>query len=304
LDEGFKLPKIERKIYIGGSIMSEIDFKKLQDKFSPEDITWKPQISRYSSNGKPYCMMVPFLKRKPLLDRLDEICGPENWKYSSREVKDGFLGAIAIRIKDEWVEKWDGAQASGTDAIKTGLTDAFKRSAVHWNVCNCRALYSIGEMFATQAQQNDVNNQGFKAISVTCKKDKNDRGQRFFFLPPLLPANLFKDKKPKNTSGKTPGNSPVKTQEESNSKPSSKPSVSLNEKIKQEYSRLLQLVNLTDSKKKNQYIAETRDAMMMKIQSDKKSVDHLKNDEKQQYLDTLITHVNSIEEAKSLKKTG
>jgi hypothetical protein len=158
----------------------------------------------------------------------------------------------------------------------------------------------MGEMFGAVAQKNDTNQQGFKAIPVKCKKDKQDHGKTFFFLPPLIPEKFLKETKPQNTGTKTKSQP---TKKKTGSSPQIK-EPSLNDKIKAEYSRLLGIVEVIGKEEKNKYIAETRDVIMMKIGSDKKSVDHLKNDEKESYLDTLINYVNSIEEAKSFKKTG
>ena len=42
--------------------------------------------------------------------------------------------AISIRINNEWVTKWDGAQETAVEPIKGGFSDAMKRAAVQWGI--------------------------------------------------------------------------------------------------------------------------------------------------------------------------
>lgn len=130
-----------------------MDFRKiisgLKEPFAAEDIEWKTQ---YSNNDKTKGFAVPYVRAKAIQDRLDSIIGPENWRNEYilwREEKtkpsgdkqtvvhkESQLCGIGIyhEGRNEWVTKYDGAENTDIEAIKGGLTDAFKRAAVLWGI--------------------------------------------------------------------------------------------------------------------------------------------------------------------------
>ncbi len=76
------------------------------------------------------------------MDRLDEVIGPENWRDEYKSGPDGgVICGLSLRIGDEWIEKWDGADIPDFEAIKGGLSDAFKRVGVKWGIG--RYLYRL-----------------------------------------------------------------------------------------------------------------------------------------------------------------
>ena len=58
----------------------------------------------------------------------------------------GFMFGISIKIKDEWITKWDGAHCTEVEAIKGGISGAWKRAAVPWGIG--RYLYSLEKQWA------------------------------------------------------------------------------------------------------------------------------------------------------------
>lgn len=119
------------------------DLDRLGDYFDADSVEWRLQ------NGKPgnqRGLAVPYVTNRAIMDRLDTVAGPLNWKNEFRpwhRFKDkdnvevvGQLCGIYIYDPDrkEWVDKWDGAQLSAIEPLKGGLSDAMKRAAVQWNI--------------------------------------------------------------------------------------------------------------------------------------------------------------------------
>jgi hypothetical protein len=80
------------------------------------------------------------------MERLDDVCGPENWRNEFQQIPGAFLCGLSVRIGDEWVTKWDGAQESNIEATKGGISGAMKRAAVQWGIG--RYLYNLDEFWA------------------------------------------------------------------------------------------------------------------------------------------------------------
>jgi len=76
------------------------------------------------------------------MDRLDEVVGPENWKDEYAPGPDGgVICGLTLRLNGEWITKWDGADNTEFEAIKGGLSDAFKRAGYKWGIG--RYLYKL-----------------------------------------------------------------------------------------------------------------------------------------------------------------
>lgn len=142
-----------------------IDLIKLAGPFRPSDIEFRVGAT---SEDEARCLALPYITSRAVMDRLDEVCGPANWKNEYRPgPAGGVLCGIAIRLDGEWVTKWDGADNSDYEAVKGGLSDSFKRAAVKWGIG--RYLYSM------------------KAVWVACKNGKyiadEDEARRKLFSP-------------------------------------------------------------------------------------------------------------------------
>ena len=76
------------------------------------------------------------------MDRLDEVIGPQNWRDEYAPGPDGgVICGLSLRLDDEWITKWDGAENTEFEAIKGGLSDAFKRAGYKWGIG--RYLYRL-----------------------------------------------------------------------------------------------------------------------------------------------------------------
>ena len=126
--------------------MAEINFKALQDFFEADAIEWRIQQAG-EKNGRVWAITVPYVTNRAIQMRLDEVVGPENWRNEFRPGPDGgVMCGLSIRVGDEWVTKWDGAENTDVEGVKGGLSGAMKRAAVQWGIG--RYLYALDETFA------------------------------------------------------------------------------------------------------------------------------------------------------------
>ena len=114
----------------------------LSKPFPAAEIEWRVG----STNGdKTSGLALAYLTARHVMDRLDAVCGPENWQDRYE-----FHGArtvcyLSLRVGDEWVTKADGAGDSDVEAEKGAISDALKRAAVKWGIG--RYLYDLGNIW-------------------------------------------------------------------------------------------------------------------------------------------------------------
>ena len=151
-----------------------MDLSKLKDCFEPNDIEWRLQQCGKGKNDKIWGMALAYVTNRAIMNRLDEVCGPENWKNEYKPAPDGgILCGISIKIGDEWVTKWDGAENTDIEAVKGGLSGAMKRAAVQWGIG--RYLYKLEESWIN-ANENGA------------YRGKTKDGTTFKWDAPALPA--------------------------------------------------------------------------------------------------------------------
>lgn len=113
--------------------------KALHAPFRPEDIEWRVGAT---TQDKTKGIALAYVTNRAIMNRLDEVVGPFNWKNEYREWKaNSQLCGLSIRFEGEWITKWDGADDSDTEAVKGGLSDAMKRSGYQWGIG--RYLYNL-----------------------------------------------------------------------------------------------------------------------------------------------------------------
>lgn len=153
-----------------------MDLARLRDPFPSADIEWR--VGRAGKNAKGvWAMCLAYVTNRAIMERLDEVCGPENWRNEYREAPaGGVLCGLSIRIGDEWVTKWDGAENTDMEAVKGGLSGSMKRAGVQWGIG--RYLYHLPEGWAT------IHSEGRHHGKLPQKAG----GDSFRWDPPGLPA--------------------------------------------------------------------------------------------------------------------
>lgn len=156
---------------------NEIDLRRLREPFPADDIQWRIAQSGMSG-GKPWAKVLAYVTNRAIMDRLDEVVGPENWENEfSAGPQGGVVCTIRIRIDGRIVSKSDGAENTDIESVKGGLSDSMKRAAVHWGIG--RYLYDLDEGWATFGP-----NGRYKS---PIKSGEGGRGEWFSWDPPALP---------------------------------------------------------------------------------------------------------------------
>lgn len=116
----------------------------LSAEFPRDAIHWRAQT--LTRNGDK-ALALAYLDARDVMDRLDNVCGPENWQSRYVETAKGrVLCEIGIKVGDEWVWKSDGAGDTAVEGEKGGISDALKRAAVQWGIG--RYLYRLDAVWA------------------------------------------------------------------------------------------------------------------------------------------------------------
>lgn len=156
-----------------------MDLARLDDPFAIDDIEWRVQRCGIT-NKNPWAMVLAYVTNRAIMRRLDDVCGKENWKNEFSPGPDGgVMCGISIRINNEWVTKWDGAEKTQIEAVKGGMSGSMKRAAVQWGIG--RYLYSLEENFAicSTDQQRGWNKASFK--------DTDNKYKYIWWQTPPLP---------------------------------------------------------------------------------------------------------------------
>ena len=119
---------------------------QLRIPFPEEDIEWRVQ-QQGLSKGLPWALVLAYVTNRAIMDRLDEIVGPENWTNDfAQSPNGGVLCTLGVRVDDSWVYKTDGADNTEVERVKGGLSNAMKRAGVQWGIG--RYLYKLPTTFA------------------------------------------------------------------------------------------------------------------------------------------------------------
>lgn len=163
-----------------------MNFKDLRKPLPAKDIDWR--IGRSGvSDGRVWATVLAYLNARSVMDLLDEVCGPGNWKDRYWREGNAVMCGLSIKVGDEWVEKVDAAEETDIEAVKGGVSGAFKRAAVKWGIG--RYLYDLTE---GRPRIVDKGTDGAKYA-------KTKEGQIFYWLPPQLPDWALPEK-PKNVT--------------------------------------------------------------------------------------------------------
>lgn len=119
--------------------MEEV-WRRLAEPFPPSEVQWRIEAL---SKDKTRALVVPYIDARSVLDRLDQVVGPENWadQYevlhlsSSGETR---LCEVKCRLTVYGVTKEDVGEG---DSLKAAFSDALKRAAVKFGIG--RHLYRV-----------------------------------------------------------------------------------------------------------------------------------------------------------------
>lgn len=155
-----------------------MNLKKLSEPFPPNDIEWRIGQSGMK-NGKVWAMALAYVTSRAIMERLDDVCGPGGWQNQFTKAPDGgTLCGISIKVDDEWITKWDGAENTNIEAVKGGLSGSMKRAGVQWGIG--RYLYKLDASFVNCGESGT--NRG------THIDNKSKQRTYYKWTPPQLPS--------------------------------------------------------------------------------------------------------------------
>jgi len=116
-----------------------MDLQALSAEFDRASVHWRAQTVTKAGDK---ALALAYLDARDVMDRLDDVCGPENWQTEFSETAKGrVLCRLGIRVDGEWIWKSDGAGNTDVEGEKGGISDALKRAAVSWGIG--RYLYRL-----------------------------------------------------------------------------------------------------------------------------------------------------------------
>lgn len=153
--------------------------EQLQKPFPAEDIEWRVQRVVKVGN-QPKAIVLAYVTNRAIQNRLDKVFGIGNWKNEFKEWRDtGVLCGISVKIGDEWVTKWDGAEETQIEAVKGGFSGSMKRAAVQWGIG--RYLYNLEEVWV------DIKDRGQHYINSKVKVNGKEEWVKGYWDSPILP---------------------------------------------------------------------------------------------------------------------
>ena len=165
-----------------------MNLQNLALPFEEDEIEWRIAQCGVKGNGQIWATCLAYVSARAIMNRLDEVCGPENWKVGYRFEGGGVIAQLGIKIcrnkKDEtgtphsdytsWVFKEDGADNTEIEPFKGGLSSALKRAGSVWGIG--RYLYGLETGFCQITED-----------KRGAKFGKTKEGKAFYWLPPALP---------------------------------------------------------------------------------------------------------------------
>ncbi len=131
--------------------------------FKAAQIQWRVGST---TQDKTRGMALPYIDARAVMDRLDEVVGPENWQDSYVVAADRTICTLELLVdvkktdSAEWVRKSDGAGDTNYEGEKGAISDAFKRAAVKWGVG--RFLYDMEAPWVEVVSYGNPNKPSYK----------------------------------------------------------------------------------------------------------------------------------------------
>jgi hypothetical protein len=123
-------------------------FTALCEPFPAECIDWRLGAT---NKDKTKGMALAYIDARTVMDRLDSVCGPDNWQcHYTPAPGNALICNLGVRVPSgDWIWKADGAGATDVEGEKGMMSDALKRAAVRWGVG--RYLYELGSPWVALA---------------------------------------------------------------------------------------------------------------------------------------------------------
>lgn len=158
------------------------NLKQLSEPFAAEDVEWRVQVAGETKDNRLYAILVPYITNRAIMQRLDDVMTPAGW-YNTYEypTDNAVICGLSLKIDDEWITKWDGAEETKVEAVKGGLSNAMKRAAVQWGIG--RYLYQLDSAIVTPQRDKPQSMDNWEMTKIKL----NGRYERIYYPIPELP---------------------------------------------------------------------------------------------------------------------
>jgi hypothetical protein len=167
-----------------------MNLKLLKEPFKAEEVEWRLATADGNSKDGIWGYCLAYIDARAIMDRLDDVCGAENWGVNYRDIPGGILCELSIRVgEDDWVLKCDGSDLTDIEPFKGGISGALKRAGAVWGIG--RYLYRLesgGIRIVTKSTPGARRGQTKTSREV------------FYWLPPELPEWALPKKSPSPSS--------------------------------------------------------------------------------------------------------
>ena len=117
-----------------------MNYKELRRPLEVKDIDFRIQ----SINKGGYATILAYKDARVDMDRLDEVCGANNWKREHLNNNANCIVSIWDGDKSQWISKEDTGTESFTEKEKGLASDSFKRACFNWGIG--RELYDYPQI--------------------------------------------------------------------------------------------------------------------------------------------------------------
>lgn len=130
-----------------------MDLTKLSEPLDISQIDFRIQ----SINKGGYATILAYKDARVDMQRLDEVCGPLNWKREHLNGNHNCRVSIWCDDKKEWVSKEDVGTESNTEAQKGLASDSFKRACFNLGIGRELYDYPVIQVKLKDAEWEDAN---------------------------------------------------------------------------------------------------------------------------------------------------
>lgn len=100
--------------------------KKLKSHFKDDELEFRVGAT---NPDKTKGLALAYVQARAIQNRLDDVLGFDNWTVEYKEITNGFICRLGIKLNNEWIYKEDGAAITDFESVKGGISSAFKRVA-------------------------------------------------------------------------------------------------------------------------------------------------------------------------------
>jgi hypothetical protein len=142
-----------------------MDLKALTKPLPIEQIEFRIQ----SINNGGYATILAYKDARVDMNRLDEICGPMNWKREHTRDNHNCIVSIWDESKSQWISKEDTGSESNTEAEKGLASDSFKRACFNWGIGRELYDYPVIQIKLKPTEINEKNGKKYAHWSLNLK---------------------------------------------------------------------------------------------------------------------------------------